>query len=80
MNALLSFYRGESTNPEGRKLEDIWIWQRDRLENVHNYIQWLFLLPEPSRFNSTAPLLNEEVTQAFFLTKNFRSAYFAPSN
>ena len=71
MNALLSFYCGESTNPEGRKLENIWIWQRDRLENVHNYIQWLFPLPEPSRFNATAPLLDEKVIQAFLSNKEF---------
>lgn len=76
MNALLSFYRGESTNPEGRKLEDIWIWQRDRLENVHNYIQWLFPLPEPSRFNATAPLLDEEVIQAFLSNKELRKRLF----
>ena len=76
MNALLSFYRGESANPEGRKLEDIWIWQRDRLENVHNYIQWLFPLPEPSRFNATAPILNEEVIQAFLSHTELRQRLF----
>ncbi|NMF58056.1 opioid growth factor receptor-related protein [Pseudanabaena yagii] len=72
MNALLSFYRGESANPEGRKLEDIWIWQRDRLENVHNYIQWLFPLPEPSKFSANAPILDESVIAAFLADKELR--------
>jgi len=72
MNALLSFYRGESANPEGRKLEDIWIWQRDRLENVHNYIQWLFPLSEPSKFNANAPILDESVIAAFLADKELR--------
>ncbi len=59
MSNLLSFYRGESANPEGRKIEEIWAWERDCFENVHNYIQWLFPLSESSKFK--AVLIVEQV-------------------
>jgi hypothetical protein len=72
MSALLSFYRGESVNPEGRTLTEIWAWEYQKLENVHNYIQWLFPLPEPSRFSANAPILDEEIIQAFLSDKELR--------
>jgi hypothetical protein len=65
MSQLVDFYRGEGTNPEGRSLIDIWAWPDDDLEAVHDFIQWLFPLPEPSRFNPDAPLLTEEDIGAF---------------
>jgi Opioid growth factor receptor (OGFr) conserved region len=65
MSHLLDFYRGESTDTEGRFLKDIWAWNDSELEFVHDFIQWLFPLPEPSRFNHDAPLLTEEDIAAF---------------
>ena len=63
MSRLLSFYRG--TDAEGRRLEEIWSWDDGELEAVHDFIQWLFPLPEPSRFNPDAPLLTETDIAAF---------------
>jgi hypothetical protein len=60
MSRILSFYRGEGTDTEGRWLQDLWDWKDDDLEAVHDFIQWLFPLPEPSRFNPHAPLLSDE--------------------
>ena len=40
-------------------------WSDDRLEVTHDYIQWLFPLPEPSSFNLAAPVLNRESIQEF---------------
>jgi hypothetical protein len=65
MSPLVDFYRGQGTDTEGRFLKDIWGWTDDQLEEVHDYIQWLFPLPEPSRFNPDAPLLTEEDITAF---------------
>ena len=59
MTHLLDFYRGEATDTEGRRLDDILGWSDDMLEEVHDFVQWLFPLPEPSRFNADAPLLTE---------------------
>jgi hypothetical protein len=65
MSRLVEFYRGEARDAEGRKLEEIWAWDDDELEAVHNFIQWLFPLPEPSNFNPDAPLLSEQDMREF---------------
>jgi hypothetical protein len=65
MSLLLDFYRGEATDSEGRLLKDIWRWDDDDLEAVHDFIQWLFPLPEPSQFNADAPLLSDTDIAAF---------------
>src|SRR5258708_22407743 len=65
MSRLVRFYRGEGTDTEGRLLHEIWGWSDDDLEEVHDFIQWLFPLAEPSRFNPDAPLLSEEDIAAF---------------
>lgn len=65
MSQLLDFYRGQGTDSEGRSLTDIWSWQDDDLEAIHDFIQWLFPLPEASQFNPDAPLLTGEDIAAF---------------
>ena len=65
MSQLLNFYRGKSTDSEGRLLKDIWTWNDDELESVHDYIQWLFPLSALSRFNPDAPLLTGNDIAAF---------------
>ena len=54
---VVAFYRGEMPDSQGRRLADIQAWDDERLEIVHDYIQWLFPLPERSAFNPKAPLL-----------------------
>ena len=62
---LLRFYRLEDADVRGRTLADIWSWDASRLEAVHDYIQWLFPLREPSAFNPLAPILTEATIEAF---------------
>jgi hypothetical protein len=57
--AWLRFYRSEGPDSEGRTLEEILGWDDDALETTHDYIQWLFPLPERSAFNPRAPVLTE---------------------
>lgn len=40
-SALVRFYRG-GADDRGRTLEQILAWDRDRLEAVHDDIQWIF--------------------------------------
>jgi hypothetical protein len=61
----LDFYLGAGTDSEGRTLQEIWAWDNDKLEEVHDFIQWLFPLPEPSQFNPDAPLLTDDHIAAF---------------
>ena len=65
MSLLLDFYRGQETDAEGMLLTDILAWPDDRFEAVHAVVQWLFPLPEPSKYNSEAPLLTENDIAAF---------------
>jgi hypothetical protein len=62
---LLRFYTGKGTDSRGRTIEDIWRFTPDDLEGIHDYIQWLFPLAEPSAFNPDAPLLDEETIATF---------------
>jgi hypothetical protein len=65
MSQLLDFYRGDGADCDGRRLAQIWRWDDDVLETVHDFIQWLFPLPEPSPFNRRAPLLTGDDIAAF---------------
>jgi hypothetical protein len=62
---LIAFHRGTGADSEGRLLEEILAWPDLKLEAVHDYIQWLFPLPEPSAFNPRAPLLDAETIATF---------------
>jgi Opioid growth factor receptor (OGFr) conserved region len=73
MSRLLNFYDGTGTDAEGRRLEEVWSWNDGELEAVHDFIQWLFPLPEPSRFNPDAPLLTERDIAAFRTDETLRA-------
>lgn len=62
---LLQFYRGTGTDHRGRTLADLQAQDLDALEFHHDYIQWLFPLPEPSFANAHAPLLRPGDIAAF---------------
>lgn len=76
-SAIVRFHKGEGADDRGRTLDAILAWDDDRLEAVHDYIQWLFPLDEPSRFNPSAPLLTPADRAAFrqpALAANLRRA------
>lgn len=73
MNQLLSFYRRESADHQGRMINDIWALSPFWLEHTHDYIQWLFPIPEAGRFNGFAPLLGDEEQAAFALDEILRT-------
>jgi hypothetical protein len=73
MSRLVEFYRGEATDSEGRSLQELWSWGDNDLEAVHDFIQWLFPLPEPSRYNPDAPLLTAEDLAAFRADERLRA-------
>jgi hypothetical protein len=64
-NTIIAFYTGSKPDHRGRYLHEIQSWSDDRLESVHDYVQWLFPLPEPSGFNPAAPILTLESVQEF---------------
>jgi hypothetical protein len=70
---VIDFYRGTASNPSGVTLNEIWSWNDQKLESVHDYIQWLFPTKNPSDFNSNAPLLDQETIQAFLNDAQLRA-------
>jgi hypothetical protein len=63
-NSCVAFYRG-GPDSEGRTLDEILGWDDERLEAVHDYIQWLFPTRQPSGVNPSAPLATDEAARAF---------------
>jgi hypothetical protein len=62
---LIEFYRGNGRDHRGRLLSHIHQYAFHDLERHHDYIQWLFPLPEPSGANAEAPLLSAADIAAF---------------
>jgi hypothetical protein len=62
---IVPFYLGEQQDAQGRMIQEIWAWDFEELECAHDYIQWLFPLLEKSAFNPNAPIVDDEVIQAF---------------
>ena len=60
MSKIIQFLKGEGPDVEGRTLDDILKWSDAELEESHDTIQWLFPLPERSRYNWDAPVLSED--------------------
>jgi hypothetical protein len=56
MSRLTEFYRGAGTDSRGRTLAEMWAFSDGEMEDIHDFIQWMFPLREPSRFNPDAPL------------------------
>ena len=78
MSAILDFYKGSGGNSGGWRLHEILAWSDEELEDVHDFIQWLFPLPEHSQANPFAPLLDAATISAFHndekLRRELRSA------
>lgn len=53
-----AFLRGAGLDHRGRTLTDILAMSDEELESTHDFIQWCFPSPEPSRFNAEAPVLS----------------------
>jgi hypothetical protein len=72
MNRIEEFYLGQNTDGCGRTIEEIWAWDDEALESVHDYIQWLFPSKRPSDFNPDAPVLTDAVIDGFHASPELR--------
>jgi hypothetical protein len=62
---IVAFYEGGAPDDRGRLLDEILRFDDAQLERVHDFIQWLFPLPERSGANPAAPRLDDGTIQAF---------------
>ena len=58
--AIVAFLQGEGPDSRGRTLFDVLAFSNAALEQSHDFIQWLFPLPEPSAAVADAPVLSPE--------------------
>ena len=72
IEVIVAFYLSQRPDSSGRMIEDIWLWDYQKLEYTHDYIQWLFPLKQKSRFNAHAPTLNHEFIQAFMTNQELQ--------
>jgi hypothetical protein len=70
---LVRFYAGTAPDAQGRMISDIWAWDDEALEDGHDFVQWLFPLPEPSAFVDDAPLLTRSDIDAFAADPRLRA-------
>jgi len=79
VNPIVDFYSNASPDHRGRYLQEILEWSDDELERVHDYIQWLFPLPDRSGFNVSAPVLDGGTIREFrsrpSLQRNMRASF-----
>jgi len=57
---IVEFYKGNAPDIKGRYISDILTYNYEQLENIHDYIQWIFPLNKPSYYNKSAPILTKE--------------------
>jgi hypothetical protein len=69
---IVAFYTGLGRDHRGRSLDEIQKWPDDRLEAVHDFIQWLFPLREPSPVNPLAPTIDSATIDAFHVQPELR--------
>jgi formamidopyrimidine-DNA glycosylase len=71
---IVAFYEGAAPDDRGRRLGDVLEFHDDQLEEVHDFIQWLFPLPERSGANPSAPVLDAAAIDAFHARPELRAA------
>jgi hypothetical protein len=57
---IIGFLSGERPDGQGRYQRDLLGWTDEQLESVHDFIQWMFPLTEPSPVNPDAPVLDQD--------------------
>ena len=61
---ILAFLEGYGKDDSGRCVDKVLALGDDDLEHIHDFIQWLFPLPEPSRAQPSSPILSADEIQA----------------
>lgn len=70
---IVAFYSG-GMDHRGRTLAQILSWPDDRLEAVHDYVQWVFPTVSPSGVNPFAPRITDATRAAFAARPELRQA------
>ena len=71
-NLIVDFYLGSSSDHRRRTIIDLWSMDYRELEDVHDYIQWLFPNWTGSQFSPDAPVLDEATRDIFHSSPEIR--------
>jgi hypothetical protein len=71
MSEIVEFYLGRKKDWRGRRIEEIWAYSDEQLEETHNFIQWLFPLRTAGR--APAPLLEAGTIATFHSDAHLRA-------
>jgi len=66
---VVRFLEGEGTDARGRTVFDVISMNDVAIERTHDFIQWLFPLPEPSAAIPESPMLTPEDIQAIRISE-----------
>jgi len=70
---ILAFFEGRGTDQSHRRIAEVLAFGDDSIENVHDFIRWLFPTPEHSDANPGAPVLEDETIAAFGQDEKLRA-------
>lgn len=76
MSEIITFFQG-GPNRKGLTLHDIHEFDRDQLENKHDFIQWLFPTKSASAFNPDVPSLTNRDIARFKRHRAYRTVLLA---
>jgi len=66
MSQVTEFLLNRGPDHKGRKLDEIWDYDSEMFDHCHDFIQWMFPIPKPSKFfvGDNCPILTlEDVLQ-----------------
>ena len=64
LSAITAFLESDGSDVAGHTVADVLAFDDDHLERRHDFIQWLFPLPEPSVAVPGSPVLEPEDVEA----------------
>lgn len=64
MSRIIDFYNGTGTDDQGRTIYDVLSFNDAQFERTHDYIQWLFPLPESSQAQPSSPVATADDYEA----------------
>lgn len=79
MSAVVDFLNGQGVDGRGRTLAQVLAFDDAALERHHDFIQWLFPLPEPSGAVPESPVLSPEDVAAIRSSEGAQAALAASS-
>jgi hypothetical protein len=70
---IIQFYSGNGYDHIGRSLDAILNFTDEQLENIHDFIQWLFPIETQSQVNPSAPVVCKDIQLQFRNTALLRA-------